>query len=527
VPELSLLDGVDDIRWLELRHAYGGAGDVPALLRALAFEPGGAGEAFDTLCSSICHQGSVYSATPYVVPFLARIAAAGIRTVMVLGLLGWIADSDDARGLEVPGAARAAVAGQIGVLAPLLADPDAEVRATAVWALTQCQAADRLVPLLRERWDAETRPTVQATVLKALSVLDPGGAAGIAEGVLDGSADSGLRLMACAACVAAGMDWTGRLHEGATAWMADGDLLPGFFWGDRDPFSDLVIALAAHGHPGAVLRLVVTGLTGPVAGGVRKKAAWAAGELAEGYRSPAAGLVAPLAAVAGDDDAGPAAISLLRKLAGVPATVRAFAAVAGQLAAVAGLRGPGRRADQALAWLIELGDPRAAGLLARDLRHRPFALDAATSAARGRPGPPLPFDPVLLAAVRARLRADDMDHNSQVFLLTLLPAWGPAAAPAIPEVLAMVRRNPLGAGGALASIGGPIPAATEALSRAAATGTVARRLHAATTLRSLTGDDEPLLATVEHGLRQRAMSCGPPPRPRRHSAARPGAWCPP
>ena len=206
----------------------------------------------------------------------------------------------------------------------VMADPDAEVRATTVWALTQCRAPDRLVPLLRERWDAETRPTVQAAVLKALSVLDPGGAARIAEAVVDGSADSGLRLMASAACVAAGMDWTSRLYDAPTAWMADGDLLPGFFWGDRDPFSDLVVALAAHGHPGAALGLVVTGLTGPVAGGVRKKVAWAADELAEGYRSPAAGLVAPLAAVAGDDDAGPAAISLLRKLAVVPATVIAL-----------------------------------------------------------------------------------------------------------------------------------------------------------------------------------------------------------
>jgi HEAT repeat len=140
VAEPDVLDGVDDIPWPDLSHAYGAAGDVPALLRALTSASEEAGEAFDTLCGSICHQGSVYSATRYAVPFLAKIAVAGIRTVAVLGSLGGIAGSDDERGLEVPGAARAAVAGQIGVLAPLLADPDAEVRATAVWALTQCQA---------------------------------------------------------------------------------------------------------------------------------------------------------------------------------------------------------------------------------------------------------------------------------------------------------------------------------------------------------------------------------------------------
>jgi len=358
VPDLDVLDGVDDIPWPDLRHAYGAAGDVPALLRALVLESGEAGEAFDTLWGSICHQGSVYSATPYAVPFLARIAAAGIHTVMVLGMLGWIADSDDERGLEVPGAARAAVASQIAVLAPLLADRDAEVRAMTVWALTQCQAPDRLVPLLRQRWNAETHPTVKATVLKALSVLDPQGAAGIAEGVLAGSAGPGVRLIAAAACVAAGMGWPDRLHDAAMAWMAEGELLPEFFWGDRDPFADLVITLAARGNPRAALGLVVRGLTGTVAAGVRKKVVWAADELAEAYRSPAAGLVAPLAVVAGDDDAGPATISLLRKLAGVPATARQFTAIADQLAAVADVRGPGRRADQALACLIELGGPR-------------------------------------------------------------------------------------------------------------------------------------------------------------------------
>lgn len=224
-----MLAGVDDIPWHDLRHAYGPADDVPVLLRALALRSGEAGDALDALYGSICHQGSVYSATPYAVPFLARIAAR-IRALPVLGLLGWIADSDDECGLEAPGAARAAVAGQIDVLAPLLADPDAEVRAMTVWALTQCRAPRRLVPLLRQRWDAETHDTVKAAVLKALSVLNPEGAAGLAEGVLAGSSGSGLRLMAATACVAAGIAWSDRLHEAATAWMASGDLLPGFFW---------------------------------------------------------------------------------------------------------------------------------------------------------------------------------------------------------------------------------------------------------------------------------------------------------
>ena len=298
------------------------------------------------------------------------------------------------------------------------------------------------------------------------------------------------------------MDWSDRLHEAATAWMAGVDLLSGFFEGDRDPFADLVIALAARGDPGASLRLVVTGLTGPVAEGVRERVVWAAGELAESFRSPVAGLVAPLAAVAGDGTAGVAAVSLLRRLAGVPATAGAFAAVADRLAAAADARGPSRLADEALACLIELGDPRAGGLLARELRYRPFALDAASAAARGRPGRPLLFDPALLEAVRQLLRTSGLERNSEIFLLALLREWGTAAAPAIPDVLRLLPRNPLGAGSALAAIGGPVPVAAKALRQAAATGPVGQRLYAASTLRALTGDSEPLLAGIEYGLRQ-------------------------
>jgi hypothetical protein len=103
VARLDVLDGVDDVPWGDLRHAYGAAGDVPALLRALGSGRGEAEEAVDGLFGSLCHQGTVYSATPYAVLFLARIAAAGDLGSLVLGWLGCIAASEDECGLEVPG----------------------------------------------------------------------------------------------------------------------------------------------------------------------------------------------------------------------------------------------------------------------------------------------------------------------------------------------------------------------------------------------------------------------------------------
>ncbi|MFF7138874.1 hypothetical protein ACFZBZ_42025 [Streptomyces sp. NPDC008196] len=74
----DLLTGLDDIDWAALRHAYGSAEDVPGQLRAVCGPDQEAQEsAFRSLFSNIFHQGSRYSASPYAVPFLARIALAG------------------------------------------------------------------------------------------------------------------------------------------------------------------------------------------------------------------------------------------------------------------------------------------------------------------------------------------------------------------------------------------------------------------------------------------------------------------
>jgi hypothetical protein len=74
----GLLAGLDDINWAALGHAYGSAEDVPADLRAV-YGPDEAArdKAFRRLFCTIFHQGTRYSASPYAVPFLARIAAAG------------------------------------------------------------------------------------------------------------------------------------------------------------------------------------------------------------------------------------------------------------------------------------------------------------------------------------------------------------------------------------------------------------------------------------------------------------------
>jgi hypothetical protein len=71
-----VLEGIDDIDWSVLEHAYGPANDVPDLVRALAGP--GADErekALRTLYGNVFHQGTRYEATAYVVPFVLELLA--------------------------------------------------------------------------------------------------------------------------------------------------------------------------------------------------------------------------------------------------------------------------------------------------------------------------------------------------------------------------------------------------------------------------------------------------------------------
>lgn len=73
-----IMVGLDEKIWTELTHAYGRAGDIPDLLRALrkAPEPTNAAksEPWFTLWSSLCHQDEVYDASYAALPHIVEIA---------------------------------------------------------------------------------------------------------------------------------------------------------------------------------------------------------------------------------------------------------------------------------------------------------------------------------------------------------------------------------------------------------------------------------------------------------------------
>ncbi|WP_405800617.1 hypothetical protein [Streptomyces sp. NBC_01506] len=164
-------EGIEDIDWAVLEHAYGAADDVPSLLRAVCSQDAGERDvALDELFSALCHQGSIFSATAEAVPFVARLALErpGER-LRLLWLLHGAAVGTGREYREV----RRAVAVALPSLLGLAADEDPAVRRTMVWTVAVGEDASLpLLPLLRARLEEERDAKVRADLVTALGLLD-------------------------------------------------------------------------------------------------------------------------------------------------------------------------------------------------------------------------------------------------------------------------------------------------------------------------------------------------------------------
>lgn len=66
-----MLEGLNKINWSQLHQAYGDASNVPILIRKfLSQDEGERDEAEQDLFNCICHQGTIWEATSYAIPFL-------------------------------------------------------------------------------------------------------------------------------------------------------------------------------------------------------------------------------------------------------------------------------------------------------------------------------------------------------------------------------------------------------------------------------------------------------------------------
>src|SRR5258705_12359972 len=69
-----MLEGLDEINWSLLEHAYGDASDVPILIRQLLSKDNAiVDKAVYELFGNIWHQGTVYEVSATAVPFLQEV----------------------------------------------------------------------------------------------------------------------------------------------------------------------------------------------------------------------------------------------------------------------------------------------------------------------------------------------------------------------------------------------------------------------------------------------------------------------
>ncbi|MET9657768.1 PBS lyase, partial [Streptomyces sp. NPDC006510] len=128
--------GIDEVDWASMEHAYGPAGDVPAMLRGLASaDPAEREASLDGMYGAVHHQGDVYACTLASIPFLFELVVdPGIQDrgsiVELLTSIGGIdLDEDEIDEDEIEGAANYAMAATAvtagaGVFFELMADED-------------------------------------------------------------------------------------------------------------------------------------------------------------------------------------------------------------------------------------------------------------------------------------------------------------------------------------------------------------------------------------------------------------------
>lgn len=193
---------VGDMPWGEFHHAYGVAGDVPAMLRAAADPDRGVAErGRDDLWNKTRHQGNSDTALALAVPFLLRLATepAVHRRDSLLRLAAeacrWNHFGADTRAeflqvveVEAPGeemidgygrpvawtwqAAREAVTADAALPVGLLADPEPLVRANAAYVLAGALSPPPAVAAaLRARLTREDAPTVRISLVLACAQL--------------------------------------------------------------------------------------------------------------------------------------------------------------------------------------------------------------------------------------------------------------------------------------------------------------------------------------------------------------------
>ncbi|MER7578846.1 HEAT repeat domain-containing protein [Kitasatospora sp. NPDC097691] len=539
-------EGLDTIDWAGLRHNYGSADDVPALLRRCAGpDREDAWDAAGDLHNLLFHQGGwVCSAASAALPYLVRLAArpevpARRERLELLDLLTRLSgEAVLVTEAQVDPAWGPAWERALPEVLGLLSDPDPAIRRAVADLLGSCGSPGaRTLPALLTRWEAEEDPATRLDLVIALGHAarrEP--TAGLSDrttallrGLLDGPepqlrlaavhalapADPGLATRHLGLVLDAVRDPSVELWRqtstadcgvvGVQGWTAD--LLPG-----ASP--SYVLGLLAD-HPDPEQRAGALGQ---------------AGGLLSRWRSAVPAVLPAVAARLDDPDTEVRyrSVELIACLGSAGADhADAVAALLDDTATRSTRTGEAVR--EAAVWaLARLGDPRCVpavvDLVAAGGRATAFGTAAVHHTRYGThhyselPGihelltPLREHADALLPSIRAHLRSAHLRsarlHSARPTLARplceVLAAWGPAASPAVPELLDLLADAATWAPAATALAGIRQPAGEEALALlrarttaaagATATGTDAEL--AAWAYWQLGGEPEPALAVL-------------------------------
>ncbi|MFG1606842.1 hypothetical protein [Actinoplanes sp. NPDC049265] len=435
-----MFDRLHEVDWDRLHGAYGPATEVPGLIRALAGpDTVAADKARGSLGGSVVHQGTTYSASAPAVPFLVELVddPAVPDRAGIAWLLGDLVAHGNQRTRHL-GAVRAAVAAELGRLLPLLHDDDPRLRAAMSFVVSQSTKSKRdIVRRLRERFAVEDDPQVRALLLSAVAWMEPN--TDLVAAALN--ADNPPVLRAAAALVLARSDapWTPEATAAVQAGWSGGEVPRPCPWWPQ-PLRDLLRWMGRRGPAAAPVLAVLLRLPEDE---IRAEAATAAIRAIGLYRSVRPALVPALTGALDDPVPAVRATAAIALRDAGPLARTAIDALA-RLAAA----GTDEAAGEAAAAVAELGDPRWPDLLVPRIAAGHPVSDAIGVLAAKR----VAFDAALCDALLHRLglltretppparlprwiwRFPQSERDS---ILELLAAWGPAAATAVPRLLAL------------------------------------------------------------------------------------------
>ena len=518
-----MLNEIDAVDWAALSGAQGSAHRMPVLLRAVAAaaEPA-AGQSFTELFDELYHQQTTWPVTGVAVPFLVEVASsptAGWRGP-ILELLAELSRSS----------VRATVAEHLDRFPPLLHDPDPTVRSAAAYVLAwHDAAAEPSLAALLARWEVEREPLARASVLAAMGALDPDVGRTTCTAALH---DPEPAVRAAAGLVLlwmrdwwpkAKIRWPKAAPEAVASAFSEDDPLVGWAW-TGDPLGELLEHFEDRAVPEPMLGLLARSADPDN----RSRVATLIGKVNEKTRSAPARLLPVLERLLADPDEDVRdAAARTAHLSGLAAAGLADRLT--ELAAAFDHDGPARAGVRAGEWavdtLINLGDPRwrpvlfaawrrtdRTGWRRANISPETLLLDNA-----------VPGDDELLSEIRSwlanALRPGERLGGARMTGLDLLESWGAVAAPAVPEVLALLQRELAEKPGpgyqiavlcrTLAAIdagrSAPVVAAVRTVASREASGLEA--FSGALALWQLAADPAPLLATVDRHLEHSERDC--------------------